>query len=134
MRAREFVAEAKTKSLRPSVAAVMPAAYNITSLPASDAYLQYRFGVAIASAKGRSQRKDDGAPEYTQETQVGRNQVVVGYDNSVGEWIQDALMQLELDPGSAEQINSGFSHEPDFVKLQTHSPIQAFPGFSAGAK
>lgn len=132
MRACEFITEAKVRSVRPSVAAALPAAYSITTLPNQDSYLQYRFGVAIASAKGRAKRQEDGLPEYSQESEFGRNQVVVGYDESVEEWVKDALSQMNLDPNSAKQINSGLSHEPKFVEKQTRSPIQAFSGFKLG--
>ena len=53
MRAHEFISEGRIGSIAPDVARALPATYVIPELPNQDPYLQYRFGVAMASAKGK---------------------------------------------------------------------------------
>ena len=63
MRAREFVSESKTGTITRDVGLALPGAYKIPALKNQDPYLQYRFGVAIAGAKGAAQRAKDSVPE-----------------------------------------------------------------------
>lgn len=122
--------EARVTPVNPNVAATLPAAFSITSLPNQDNYLQYRFGVAIASAKGAKQRAADDILPYTHEAEFGRNQVIVGFDDSTEHWILDAMRQVGLDPKTLHRVNSGTSHEPEFVKRQSRSPVNAFKGYA----
>ena len=58
MRAKEFIEESRGLSsgdegrLGPNVADSLPAAYVMPELQNNDFYLQYRFGVAMAAARG----------------------------------------------------------------------------------
>ena len=52
MRAREFVSEGKTGTIARDVGLALPVAFKIPALKNQHPYLQYRFGVAIAGAKG----------------------------------------------------------------------------------
>ena len=61
MRAREFINEGKTGSLQDDVAKALPSTYAIPELKNQDPYLQYRFSVAIAGAKGAAKRKEEEA-------------------------------------------------------------------------
>ena len=127
MRAREFINEGAEHGLQQDVAKALPASYNIESLPNQDNYLQYRFTVAMAGAKGRKKREEDGVAEYNKISQFGRNQVVVSYDPSIEEWIDDALEQMDLPARSAKLISTKQSEEtPGTANL---SPVKAFKGY-----
>lgn len=127
MRAREFIFEGAEHGIAAGVARALPASYNITSLPNQDNYLQYRFGVAMAGAKGRQRREQDGIQEYDKISQFGRNQVVVSYDPDVGDWIDDALTQMGLPTQSAERVSTQRSEED--TGTNTKSPVKGFRGY-----
>ena len=69
MRAREFIVEGTTEHLLPDQSDALPATYVIPELPNQDPYLQYRFGVAIAGAKGKEQREKDGVSSMSRASQ-----------------------------------------------------------------
>ena len=126
MRAYEFITEGRTGSLAPDVAEALPATYVIPELPNQDPYLQYRFGVAMASAKGAGERSKDGIPPFSKSSAWGENQIVIGYmDPKTGEYIDDALAQMGLH--GKKLISTPTSEEAkDIVKT---SPLTAFKGF-----
>ena len=65
MRAKEFITETSVTPLTNDVARELPGVYTIGALPNSDFYKQYRFGVAMAGAKGarvRAEQDDKIAP------------------------------------------------------------------------
>lgn len=110
MRAREFIVE-QYHTLQADVAAALPAAYVIPALQNQDPYKQYRFGVAIAQAKG----KTEGAPEYNKESAWGENQVVVSYDDNAEKWIDAALKEIGLGPSDKKRISTPRSEETSSV-------------------
>lgn len=121
MRAREFITEAST--LQADVAAALPATYVIPKLQNQDPYLQYRFGVAIAKAKG-SRAMDPGPEEDFGSTSVwGENQVIVSYSNSIDEYIDDALKNIGLSPSDKRLISTPRSEETSTVNKT--SPVPA---------
>lgn len=125
MRVREFIREGHTGSLAPDLGYSLPGAWVIPELKNQDPYLQYRFGVAIAAAKGRSQRDADNIAPYSKESIFGENEIVVSYDPKTGEYIDAALAQMGLH--GKKQIATMASEEmPDVVK---GSPIKAFNGY-----
>ena len=128
MRAREFVAEGRTGSLTRDVGLALPGAFKIPALKNQDPYLQYRFGVAIAGAKGAAQRAKDGVPPFDgRESVFGENEIVVSYDPKAEVWIKDALKSMGMPPSDAIRIGTQASEEaPD---VATASPIQAFRGY-----
>ena len=92
MRAKEFVTEGRTGTITTDVGRALPGAFKIPALKNQDPYLQYRFGVAIAGAKGAEQRKQDGVPPFDgKESEFGENEIVVSYDPHVIDYIHDAL-------------------------------------------
>ena len=127
MRASEFITEGRTGSLQPDVSAALPATYTITSLPTQDNYLQYRFGVAIAGAKGREQREQDGVPEFSKESPFQGSEVVVSFDPHIEKWLDDALNQMGMKPSDAKLISTIKSEEAKDVSAQ--SPVKGFKGF-----
>lgn len=130
MKAREFIAE-EDESRRHGVSKetmmALPATYVIPKLSNSDPYRLYRFGVALAHAKGKQQRQKDEIAEFEAETEWGEHQIVVGFDESVGEWIDDALREMGLGPGDKKLITSLKSRESSTVSNQ--SPIRGFRGY-----
>lgn len=127
MRAREFIREGKTGSIAPDVGRALPGAFRIPTLKNQDPYLQYRFGVAIAGAKGAEQRKQDDVPAYSGESVFGENEIVVSYDPHVVDYIHDALRAMGMAPSDAQQIGTMRSEEAtDVDKI---SPVKAFQGY-----
>ena len=130
MRAREFISEdnkGSTGSITQGVALALPGAFKIPKLKNNDPYEQYRFGVAIAGAKGRAQRKKDEVPDYGNDTIFGENEIVVSYDPSVEEWIDDALQSMGMSSKDCVRIATKNSQEmPDIEKV---SPVVAFKGY-----
>ena len=110
MRASEFITEA-TKSIQDDVAAALPATYVIPKLQNNDAYSQYRFGLAIAKAKGNKESEQDFSPS----SPWGENQIVVSYSNSIDEYIDDALKDVGLSPSDKKLISTPKSQETKTV-------------------
>lgn len=117
--------EGKTGSLAPDVAASLPATYALPELKNQDPYLQYRFGVSIAGAKGAKQRKEDGVPEFSRESAWGENQIVVSSDPNIEEYIDDALNQMGLK--GKRLISTPKSEETSDVGIK--SPVVGFKGY-----
>ena len=130
MRAREFIFEddkGRTGSITQDVALALPGAFKIPKLQNNDPYKQYRFGMAIAGAKGRAQRKKDGVPDYEEDSIFGENEIVVSYDPNVEEWIDDALQSMGMSSSDCVRIATQNSQEmPDIEKT---SPVVAFKGY-----
>jgi len=125
MRAREFIREGRTGSLQPDVAAALPATYAIPELPNQDPYLQYRFGVAMAGAKGAEKRREDGVASYEKESAWGENEIVVSFDPNIDKYIDDALGQMGL--RGKKLISTIKSEETSDVDKM--SPVKPFKGF-----
>ena len=127
MRAREFMSEGRTGSITRDVGLALPGAFKITSLKNQDPYLQYRFGVAIAGAKGAEQRQQDNVAPFEKESVFGENEIVVSYDPKAEVWIRDALRAMGMPPSDAVRIGTQASEEaPDVDKT---SPVKGFTGY-----
>jgi hypothetical protein len=128
MRAKEFVTEGRTGTITRDVGLALPGVFKIPALKNQDPYLQYRFGVAIAGAKGASQRAQDGVPSFDgKESVFGENEIVVSYDPKAEVWIKDALRSMGMPPSDAVQIGTLASEEaPDVDKI---SPVRGFKGY-----
>jgi len=128
MRASEFITEGRTGTITRDVGLALPGAFKIPALKNQDPYLQYRFGVAIAGAKGASQRAQDGVPSFDgKESVFGENEIVVSYDPKAEVWIKDALRSMGMPPSDAVQIGTLASEEaPDVDKI---SPVRGFKGY-----
>lgn len=128
MRAREFITEA-TGSILPEVQHTLPAAWVIDQLKNNDFYMQYRFGVALAGAKGKAQREKDNVPPYARETTWGENEIVVSYAgvDALEGYLHDALHELGLPSSAAKLVTTKKSEEPtDTLKK---SPLKGFKGY-----
>lgn len=120
MRAKEFIGEATTATLPDEVAAALPMTYVIPALQNQDAYKQYRFGVAIAKAKGQTKDKQEMSPH----SPFGENLVIVGYSNTVDQYIDAALKEVGLTTSDKKLISTPESEETDTV--QKTSPVPKF--------
>ena len=126
MRAREFISEGKSpEKLLPDQADALPATYVIPELPNQDPYLQYRFGVAIAGAKGRKQREKDGVSSMHRTSAFGENEIVVSYGHDAGEYIDDALKTMGM--RGKKMVSTATSIETNDVDKR--SPINSFKGY-----
>lgn len=110
MRAKEFIFEGEN-SIQDDVGRALPMTYSIDKLQNNDAYMQYRFSVAIAKAKGTETSDQD----YSSETPWGHNQVVVGYSNTVDQYIDAALKEIGLSPKDKKLITTPRSEESKAV-------------------
>lgn len=128
MRAREFIKEDTMDELYRDNAATMPATYAIPALKNQDPYLQYRFGVAIAGAKGAKQRAEDGVDNFSAASEFGENEIVVSFDPHVGDYIDDALKQMGMSPGDKKLVTTMKSEEPK--STNTASPVIGFKGYN----
>lgn len=128
MRAREFVSEGRTGSITRDVGLALPGAFKIPQLQNSDPYRQYRFGVAIAGAKGAAQRALDGVPPFDgPESVFGEDMIIVSYDPHVKTYIDDALHSMHMPSSDAVRIGTMASEEaPD---VDTVSPVRGFSGY-----
>ena len=128
MRASEFITEGRTGTITRDVGLALPGAFKIPALKNQDPYLQYRFGVAIAGAKGAAQRANDHVPPFDgAESVFGENEILVSYDPHVKDYIHDALRSMGMPPSDAIQIGTMASEEaPDVDKV---SPVKGFKGY-----
>ena len=125
MRAHEFISEARIGSIQKDVARALPATYAIPELKNQDPYLQYRFGVAIAGAKGAKQREKDDVPEFSRESAWGENEIVVSYGIDVETYIDDALKSMGM--SGKKKLSTKKSEEDTDVDMK--SPVKPFKGY-----
>jgi hypothetical protein len=100
--------------------------YVIPELPNQDAYLQYRFNVAMAAARGIEQRRKEGSPEFDPQSVWGENMIVVATETDTGKHIDTALKMMGI-RGGKKTITRGKSQESSYV--QKASPIKGFKGY-----
>ena len=128
MRAQEFITESRIGTITQDVGLALPGAFKIPALKNQDPYLQYRFGVAIAGAKGAAQRRKDGVPPFDgKESVFGENEIVVSYDPHVVDYIHDALRAMGMPPSDAVQIGTMASEEA--TDVDKVSPVKGFKGY-----
>lgn len=122
MRIQDLLIESRTGSLQDDVAKAMPAAYVFPTLQNTDPYQQYRFGIAIATAR----RQNDPDPynidpktEFAPNSAWGENLVVVSYEQEDDRTLELAAKLMGV---PKRQISSTHSQETNNVNVQ--SPIQ----------
>ena len=112
MRIHEIIRESREGSIQDDVADALPSTYAIPQLQNQDPYKQYRFGVALAAAKGSSR---DQTEPFEPRTSWGENQIVVGGDPESEKMIDQALKAVGLNSGSKRQISTPKSTEASDV-------------------
>ena len=128
MRAKEFITEQRA-ALSVDIARAIPGTYTIPGLPNSDFYKQYRFGVALAGARGQIEREQDSIPAYNfeKETPWGENLIVSSYMETEIEQDIDYAMKETGVPGSKVLISTMKSEEA--TDVDKTSPVKAFKGY-----
>ena len=120
MRAREFITEQK---LPDRISRPLPATWVIPELQNQNAYIQYRFSVALAGA--RAARNGD-IPRMDKNSVWGENQLVSGYMHpEVAEDIDFALGEMGLK--GKKLVTTEKSEETPNTGIV--SPIKSFKGY-----
>jgi hypothetical protein len=122
--------EGREGSLIHDVADSLPYAYLILGLDSSNnPYLQYKFGVAIAGARGKKSRDLDGIKPFHDKSEAAffnDEEVIISFDPHIGEIIDQALKDIGMH-GGKKIIGVKGSKEP--TDTDTKSPVQGFRGF-----
>jgi hypothetical protein len=101
----------------------MPSTWVIPELQNQNAYLQYRFSIALAGAKAA---RNGDIPRIDKESVWGENQLVSGYMNpDIGDDIDFALGEMGL--GGKVLVTSEHSEETPDTGIA--SPLKAFKGY-----
>jgi hypothetical protein len=128
MRAKEFITEQRA-ALSVDVARAIPGTYTIPGLPNNDFYKQYRFGVALAGARGQIERAQDSIPPYNfeKETPWGENLIVSSYmDSEVDKDIDFAMKETGVEGG---KILISTMKSEEATDVDKSSPVKAFKGY-----
>ena len=119
MRIQELLNESRTGSLQDDVAKAMPAAYVFPTLQNTDPYQQYRFGLAVASAR----RQMDADPyginsnaEFAPQSAWGENLVVVSYEQEDDRTLELAAKIMGV---PKRQISSTKSQETADINIRS---------------
>jgi hypothetical protein len=121
MRAKEFITE--QNNLPDRITKPLPATWVIPQLQNQNAYLQYRFSIALAGA--RAARNGD-ISKLDKESVWGENQLVSGYMNpGIEEDIDFALGEMGL--SGKKLVTSEHSEETPDTGID--SPLKAFKGY-----
>lgn len=121
----EPVTEARAK-LPPEIDQPMKDAFILPGLPSQDPYKTYRFGVALARARGEMEKERTGLAPFTEEGAFGEYAVVAGFDDTVAPLIDKAL-SLSGTHGGKIAVSTNRSEEP--VTTHTVSPVAKFKGY-----
>ncbi len=127
MRAKEFITE-QHGTLTNDVARALPGTYTIPGLPNNDFYKQYRFGVAMADARGAIERQQDSIEPFNfeDETPWGENMIVSAYmDPNIDKDIDYAMKEVGVT--GKKLISTDKSEEA--TDVPKNSPVKAFKGY-----
>lgn len=127
MRAKEFITE-QHGSLANDVSRALPGTYTIPGLPNNDFYKQYRFGVAMADARGHAAREknDPESFDFDGDSVWGENMIVSSYlDPSIQQDIDYAMKKLGV--SGKKLISTPKSEEA--IDVSKGSPVKAFKGY-----
>jgi hypothetical protein len=112
--------------LSPEAKDPMKDTFVLPGLPSQDPYKTYRFGVAMARARGEMQNEKDGLPPFTPEGAFGEFAVISGFDDSIGPLIDKALA-MTGNKGGKREVSTPHSKDPD--TSNTVSPVRTFKGY-----
>ena len=121
MRAKEFITE--QNNLPDRITKPMPSTWVIPELQNQNAYLQYRFSIALAGAKAA---RNGDIPKLDKDSVWGENQLVSGYMNpGIEQDIDFALGEMGL--SGKKLVTSEHSEETPDTGID--SPLKAFKGY-----
>ena len=115
MKSSDFLTE-HTEPLSSDQAHALPAAFVLPDLKNNDAYLQYRFGIALAAARAA----DAGEVSLDAETVFGENMAVIARSKEEEETLSMALRSFGTH-NQSKRISSSNSVESPTVS--TTSPV-----------
>jgi hypothetical protein len=126
MRANEFITETDAKvhgrwgKLKPDINGALPGMWVQRQLRNTDPYMQYRYGLALAAARGIQA----GQTTWEQESAWAENFAVVGYAKEDQDLIDmaDKLMGVK-----ATKLSDSSSTET--AETNKTSPVKAFAGY-----
>ena len=121
MRAKEFITE--QINLPQRIANPLPSTWVIPELQNQNAYLQYRFSIALAGAKAA---RNGDIPKLDKDSVWGENQIVSGYMNpGIDKDIDYALGEMGL--SGKQLVTSDKSEETSDTGIV--SPVKPFKGY-----
>ena len=121
MRAKEFITE--QSNLPDRISNPLPATWVIPELQNQNAYLQYRFSIALAGAKAA---RNGDIPKLNKDSVWGENQIVSGYMNpDIDKDIDFALDEIGLK--GKVLVTSKESEETSDTGI--NSPVKPFKGY-----
>ena len=121
MRAKEFITE--QSNLPDRISNPLPATWVIPELQNQNAYLQYRFSIALAGAKAA---RNGDIPKLNKDSVWGENQIVSGYMNpDIDKDIDFALDEMGLK--GKVLVTSKESEETSDTGI--NSPVKPFKGY-----
>ena len=121
MRAKEFITE--QSNLPDRISNPLPATWVIPELQNQNAYLQYRFSIALAGAKAA---RNGDIPRLNKDSVWGENQIVSGYMNpDIDKDIDFALDEMGLK--GKVLVTSKESKETSDTGI--NSPVKPFKGY-----
>jgi hypothetical protein len=121
MRAKEFITE--QSNLPQRIVNPMPSTWVIPELQNQNAYLQYRFSVALAGAKAA---RNGDIPRLEKDSVWGENQIISGYMNpELEQDIDYALGEMGLK--GKVLVTSKESEETSDTGV--NSPVRSFKGY-----
>lgn len=127
MRAKEFITE-QHGTLANDVSRALPGTYTIPGLANNDFYKQYRFGVAMADARGHAEREKDDSEsfEFDGDSVWGENMIVSSYlDPNIQQDIDYAMKKLGV--SGKKLISTPKSEEA--IDVSKGSPVKTFKGY-----
>jgi hypothetical protein len=125
MRAREFITEQRMK-LSQDIAGPLRHTFILPGIRNNDAYRALRFSIALARARADVAGYSKDWDPFEEESAFGQNTLILGFNDSVDEVIDQALAMTNT-PGGKELIGSKNSVEPP--EVQKTSPVRAFKGY-----
>lgn len=134
MRLKEFLTEQQLTDVHDALdiaALSLPYTYMMPELPNSNFYNIYRFGIAIAAARGDTNK--DGVHQASSKTQEfrpssewGQNLIVSSFDPNIGKILDKALTKIDK-KGKKPVSTPGSEEMKDTSKS---SPVNPFKGYA----
>ena len=121
----------ENNSIAKQVVDSLPQAFAIPSLTSSNPYEQYKFGVAIAKARGKQQRLNDGITSFDNQSGDLNNyfadsEVIVSFDPNIDKIIDAALKDIGV---ANDKRRIGVAGSKESKDVTTVSPINPFKGY-----
>lgn len=129
MRAKEFITEQKMSEVHDLLDVArnsLPNTYKMTDLQNQDFYEIYRFGVALAAARGEEgDELNPYKPTFRAESNWGENLIVSSFDPNLKTVLQKAASKVKK--SGIKLVSSQGSDE--MQDTNTTSPIKSFKGY-----